>query len=178
MKVFISSVVGGFEHFRAAAAEAIETLGHRVLRSEDFPALAGTPQQTCLAAVRDADVIALLLGERYGPVQESGLSATHEEYREARELKPVLVCIEDGITPDPAQEGFIDEVEAWATGHVREGFATPADRDDMTGRLFIGRLRARLTRALHNMSSPSPLDSSTQPRCWSEPTRCLRAGRH
>lgn len=137
MKVFISSVVGDFKHFRAAAAEAIETLGHRVLRSEDFPALAGTPQQACLAAVRDADVVALLLGERYGPVQESGLSATHEEYREARELKPVLVFIEDGITPDPAQQGFMDEVEAWATGHVRGVFDTPED------------LRARLTRALH-----------------------------
>jgi len=137
MKVFISSVVGSFEPFRAAAAEAIETLGHRVLRSEDFPALAGTPQQACLAAVREADVVALLLGDRYGPVQESGLSATHEEYQEARESRPVLVFIEDGITPEPNQQRFIDEVEAWATGHVREAFSSPED------------LRAKVTRALH-----------------------------
>ncbi|MEX1133287.1 MAG: DUF4062 domain-containing protein [Acidimicrobiia bacterium] len=137
MKVFISSVVGDFEQFRAAAAEAIEILGHRVLRSEDFPALARTPQQACLAAVRDADVVALLLGDRYGPVQESGLSATHEEYREARELKPVLVFVEEAVSPEPAQQEFIDEVQAWATGHLRRGFATPDD------------LRATLTRALH-----------------------------
>lgn len=137
MKVFISSVVGGFEPFRSAAAEAIETLGHRVLRSEDFPALAGTPQQACLAAVREADVVALMLGDRYGPVQDSGLSATHEEYREARESKPVLVFIEDGISPEPNQQRFIDEVEAWAIGHVREAFSSPED------------LRTKLTRALH-----------------------------
>lgn len=137
MKVFISSVVGGFEHFRRAAAEAVEALGHQVLRSEDFPALSGTPQQACFAAVRDADVVVLLLGERYGSLQDSGLSSTHEEYREARELKPVLVFIENGISPEPAQQGLIGEVEAWATGHLREGFVSPDD------------LRAKLTRALH-----------------------------
>jgi hypothetical protein len=137
MKVFISSVVSGFEPFRTAAAEAIEMLGHQVLRSEDFPALPRTPQQACLAAVREADVVSLLLGDRYGPVQESGLSATHEEYREARETKPVLVFVEDAISPEPAQQEFIDEVQAWATGHVRRAFASPDD------------LKTTLTRALH-----------------------------
>lgn len=149
MKVFVSSVVGGFERFRSAAAEAIETLGHQVLRSEDFPASAGTPQQACLAAVREADVVVLLLGERYGAPQESGLSATHEEYREAREQKPVLVFVEGEITPEADQRAFIDEVEAWATGHVRVGFSTLED------------LRVKLTRALHEhelAASAGPVD--------------------
>lgn len=34
MRVFINSVVGGFEEFRAAAADAIRTLGHEVGRYE------------------------------------------------------------------------------------------------------------------------------------------------
>lgn len=137
MKVFISSVVGGYEHFRAGAAEAIEMLGHQVLRSEDFPASTGTPQQACLAAVREADVVVLLLGERYGAPQESGLAATHEEYREAREQKPVLVFVEERVTHEATQRAFLDEVEAWSTGHVRVGFSTSED------------LKTKVTRALH-----------------------------
>lgn len=147
--MFVSSVVGDYEDFRAAAAQAIETLGHQILRSEDFPALIGTPQQACLAAVREADVVVVLLGKRYGALQESGLSATHEEYREAREQKPVLVFVEEGVTHETAQRAFIDEVEAWSTGHVRMGFSTPED------------LKAKMTRALHEYelaASAGPVD--------------------
>jgi hypothetical protein len=138
MKVFISSVIAGYEHFRAGAAEAVETLGHTLLRSEDFPASPGTAQQACLAAVRESDVVVLLLGARYGTPQESGLSATHEEYREARDGKPLLVFIEAGITPEPSQKAFIEEVQAWATGNVTANFST---QDELTSRLI---------RALHN----------------------------
>ncbi len=83
MKVFISSVVSGFESFRDAAAAGIEALGYTVIRSEDFGAVAASSQQTCLEGVRVADVVVLLLGARYGFLQPAGLSATHEEYREA-----------------------------------------------------------------------------------------------
>ena len=39
-----------------------------------------------------------MLGEEYGTVQPtSGLSATHEEYREARGKKPVIAFVQDGI---------------------------------------------------------------------------------
>jgi hypothetical protein len=138
MKVFISSLITGYDHYRAAAVEAIETLGHQVVRAEDFPALAGTPQQACLAAVRESDLVVLLIGERYGYTQPSGLSATHEEYREARERKPILVFVEAGVTREPAQQAFLDEVQAWATGHFRASFSSPAE------------LTAVLLRALHD----------------------------
>ena len=137
MKVFVSSLIGGYEEQRAAAQEAIETLGHEVVRAEDFPASAGTPQQACLAAVRDSDLVVLLMGERYGVPQASGLSATHEEYREARERKPVLVFVESGVTREPAQQKFLDEVQAWATGHFRASFSSPET------------LKTTLVRALH-----------------------------
>jgi len=60
-------------------------------------------------------------------VQPSGLSATHEEYREGRERKPVLVFVESGRTPEPRQSEFIDEVQTWATGHFRASYAHTAD---------------------------------------------------
>lgn len=34
-----------------------------------------------------------MLGEAYGMKQASGLSATHEEYREARDTKPVIAFV-------------------------------------------------------------------------------------
>jgi Domain of unknown function (DUF4062) len=138
VKVFISSPIGDYGHYRAAAQEAIETLGHQVVRAEDFPASAGTPQQACLAAVRDSDLVVLLMGELYGVPQLSGLSATHEEYREARERKPVLVFVESGVTREPAQEAFLEEVQAWATGHFRASYSSTEE------------LKTVLLRALHD----------------------------
>ena len=44
--------------------------------------------------------------------QQSGSSATHEEYREAREIKPVLVFVESGIERGARQQAFLDQVEA------------------------------------------------------------------
>lgn len=126
MKVFVSSLIGGYEPFRAAVAEAAEMLGHTVLRAEDLGATPASPQQACLGLVRDSDVVVLLIGEHYGPVQPSGLSATHEEYREARERKPVLVFVEETATREGQQAAFLHEVEEWATGHFRSTFRDPA----------------------------------------------------
>jgi len=137
MDVFISSLISGYEALREAAAEAISTLGHRVLRAEDFAASTSTPQQACLAGVRAADVVVLLVVDQYGAVQESGLSATHEEYLEARDAKPVLVFVQSGVTRDEQQQRFLDEVQAWTTGHFRAGF----DSADA--------LRVAVTKALH-----------------------------
>ena len=58
-----------------------EDLGHTVIAAEDFGASQSSPQQVCLAAVREADIVGLLLGERHGIPQTSGLSPAHEEYR-------------------------------------------------------------------------------------------------
>ena len=149
MKLFISSLLSGYGHFREAVRSAAETLGHKVITAEDFPATAGTPQQACLAGVREADVVVLLMGESYGAVQPSGLSATHEEYREARERKPVLAFIEQATSPDPKQAKFVEEVQAWATGHFRASYSDP------------GSLSRVVIRALHEhelAQSVGPVD--------------------
>jgi len=138
VKVFISSLISGYEPYREAVAEAVETLGHQIVRAEDFPASPGTPQQACLAAVRESNVVVLLIGERYGYPQSSGLSATHEEYREARERKPVLVFVESGASRENAQQTFLDEVQAWATGHYRASFNS------------LTELKAAVLRSLHD----------------------------
>jgi hypothetical protein len=151
VKVFVSSLITGFESLRDAAATAITALGHEVVRAEDFPASADSPQSACLAGVRASDVVVLILGDRYGYVQASGLSATHEEYREARDSRTVLVFVQQGASPDPQQAAFIREVQGWERGHFTAPFA---DADQ---------LRDRVTRALHDYTlanEAAPLNES------------------
>lgn len=138
MKVFISSVIAGMEEYRVAAREAAESLGYTVIAAEDFGASPSSPQQVCLAGVRDADVVVLLLGTRYGTLQQgSGLSPTHEEYREARGHRPVLVFVQTGIAREAEEEKLVEEVSGWEGGQYREPFDSPAS------------LRTVVTRALH-----------------------------
>jgi hypothetical protein len=149
MKVFLSSLITGYEPFRDAAASGASTLGHSVVRAEDFGASPDSPQSACLAGVRSADAVVLILGARYGYVQASGLSATHEEYREARDTRPVIVFIEAGIEPEPAQTEFIMEVQGWERGHFSSEFDAPTD------------LRDKVIRALHDYAlatESGPLD--------------------
>jgi len=136
VKVFISSVIAGMEDHRGAAREAAESLGYTVIAAEDFRASPSSPQQVCLEGVRDADVVVLLLGTRYGTPQRSGLSPTHEEYREARRTKRVLVFVQNGVTPEPNEATFIDEVGTWEGGQYRDPFDTPESlRKAVTGAL-------------------------------------------
>lgn len=136
MKVFISSVIVGLEDHRAAAREAAESLGYTVIAAEDFGASPDSPQQVCLAGVRDADVVLLLLGERYGSPRRSGLSPTHEEYREAQGSKPVLAFVQTGVTPDEDEAKLIEEASGWEGVPYRETFSSPSSlRNAVTGAL-------------------------------------------
>src|SRR3546814_12464509 len=84
MKIFISSLISGMEIERAATKRAIELLRHEAVMAEYFGAQVSSPQIACLTGLRQSDLVVLVLGTRYGVKQASGLSATHEEYREAR----------------------------------------------------------------------------------------------
>ena len=150
MKVFVSSLISGFEPFRLVAKAAIQMLRHEPIMAEDFGARADSPQVACLQGVRDSELVVLVLGGRYGAVQPgSGLSATHEEFREARERKPVLAFVQEDVQRDAEQETFIDEVQGWQTGYFRSGFKTAEE------------LRDAVTRALHDYqlaNAAGPLD--------------------
>jgi hypothetical protein len=136
MKIFVSSVIRGFEPYREAAARAAKALRHEVKRAEDFAASPSTPQQACLAGVRWAEAVILLLGTRYGEPQASGLAPTHEEYRESRERCHVLVFVERGVKHEPAQQAFLSEVQGWTTGHYTASFSDPDElRDAVTSAL-------------------------------------------
>lgn len=149
MKAFISSVLSRYTEYREAAAAAVRSLRHEVIWAEDFGARPDTPQQACLEGVRLSDVVVLMLGAAYGSVQDSGLSATHEEWREAvGDQKPVLVFIEKVGGRDHRQDAFIAEVESWSQGRLRRSFASPTS------------LQEEVVRALNDLATRTPNDDS------------------
>ena len=155
MRVFVSSVIGGMEEFREAAASAARILGHTPIVAEDFGANSNTPQVVCLDGVRQADVLVLLLGRRYGYVQSSGLSATHEEYREARGRCPVLVFVKEEGEFESEQSKLVDEVQSWESGHYTAPFKDARDLQESV----IGALHnLELTSARGNVDSDEMLD--------------------
>lgn len=127
MKVFISSVIAGFEPWREAAARAIRTLGYSALRAEEFGASPRSAQRVCLEGVRSADAVVLLLGERYGEPQASGFSPTHEEFLEARERRPILAFVQQGVSAEARQQDFIKQVQQWSSGLYTSSFNTPEE---------------------------------------------------
>lgn len=152
MRIFVSSLIGGFEHFRAAARSAIVVLRHEPVVAEDFGAQANSPQIACLQGVRSADLVVLILGPHYGFVQgSSGVSPTHEEYLEARGSKPILMFVQEGVERDEPQARFVSDVGAWQAGHFRAGFKT------------VDELRDLVTRAVHDYqlaNAAGPLDTA------------------
>ncbi|WP_415643809.1 DUF4062 domain-containing protein [Sphingomonas antarctica] len=150
MRIFISSLISNFAAERRAVRRAVETLRFEAVMAEDFGAQPSSPQVACLQGLRSSDWVVLVLGEDYGAVQPvSGLSATHEEYREARNTKPIFAFVQEGTSPGPEQAAFIAEVQAWQGGLFRGGFR---DADD---------LQAAVIRALHDYtltSATGPVD--------------------
>lgn len=125
MRVFISSVIDGMKDCRETVTQAIVALGHEVVRAEDLSASSDSPRVACLEKVRGSEAIVLILGKRYGVIQASGLSATHEEYSAAREAqKPVLVMVQQNVELELLQQEFVQEVQDWETGLYTDTFDT------------------------------------------------------
>lgn len=137
MKIFISSLITGMEPFRQAAREAVEQLGHTPVMAEDFGAMPMSPQVACLDGLRQSALTILLIGEHYGSKQASGISATHEEFREARDRRPILAFVQTGVTRDAEQNAFVTEAGSWENGLFRETFTTPEE------------LKSRITKRVH-----------------------------
>lgn len=151
MKVFVSSLISGFESFREAVKSAITTLRHEPIMAEDLGAQPDSPQVACLKGLRSADLVILVLGQKYGlPQGSSGVSPTHEEYLEARDTKPILVFVQHGVVREPEQSKFVSEVQAWQGGHFRDAFETSEQLKDL------------VTRAIHDYQlahAAGPLDA-------------------
>ncbi len=119
-RVFVSSVVDGFNAQREAARNAIEAAGAEpVLVNEDFPSLAVSSRNACLDAIDSCDGVVLVVGERGGWVTPSGRLVVEEEYHHARSRGfPVLVFLENADRDEVAAR-FVAELSHYVDGQFR-----------------------------------------------------------
>lgn len=137
MKVFVSSVVTGFEPFRAAAKRAIETVDASPVMCETFGARPYSSERACLTEIEASNAFVLVLGERFGFEQTPGVSVTQQEFRHACERGISVLVFVQNVPMEPAQRSFKEEVEAYHGGFSRELFDSPDELKDKVVRTLL-----------------------------------------
>lgn len=105
-RVFVSSVVEGFEEVREAARTGIVAAGGEpVMVNEDLPSQHISSRNACLDGVSSADIMLCIIGARGGWRAPSGLLVVEEEVNHARSRKlPILLFLEECDRDDGARE--------------------------------------------------------------------------
>jgi ATP-dependent DNA helicase RecG len=119
LRVFVSSVQKELQEERAAIATLLAT--DPFLSSctvprlfEEYPAPLKPNKRAYLDLLRSCHIYLLIIGKEYRAIAKNELSATHEEYRLARELRlPVLVCVKGDNTfqREPEEAEFFEETK-------------------------------------------------------------------
>ena len=120
LKVFVSSVQKELRAERQAIGSLLAT--DEFLRSctvprifDEYAAPLQPNPKAYLDLLRTCHIYLLIVWREYGQVLDDDLSATHQEYRLARELKmPILVCVK-GERSEPRADrtnAFLAEIEA------------------------------------------------------------------
>ncbi len=129
-RVFISSVISGFEEYRKAAKRAVELMSDRPIMSEDFGARPYSSEKACFSEVEASDVYIVILGKEYGFETEENISVTQAEFTAAKQTnKPTLVFIQD-VEMEERQQKFKAVVEEYKSGLFRAIFSTPEELKD------------------------------------------------
>jgi len=129
-KIFVSSVVTGFEPYRKAARRAVELMGDRAVMCEDFGARPYASDVACISEVESSDVYVLIMGDKFGFTIATGESVTQMEFRAAKAAgKPILAFIQQ-CSMDEHQAAFKKEVEDFTAGFFRGSFNTPEELKD------------------------------------------------
>ena len=182
-RVFISSLISGFEEYRNAARKAVDIMGDKPIMSEDFEARSYSSDVACLSEVESSDVYVLIMGADYGNLTAERISVTHKEYLTARKLdKPILAFIQD-CEKEETQLLFQREVEDYQTGVFRANFFDPNDLKDelikglrklhlMEQAISPEKFKNRIETALNQIKESSLFDSAKLVIAWCpQPTR-------
>ena len=141
-RVFISSVVNGFEDERTVACNAVKATGAIPILSENFVASPKDPRSVCLTEVEKSNVYVGILGDKYGWVSSSGLSVTHEEYEHAKKLAiPRYIFISEGAK-EPKQADLINQIESYERGVFRNKYSNTSDLYDKIYAALISEVEA------------------------------------
>ncbi len=129
-KVFISSVISGYESYRQAAKEAVELMDHRPVMSENFGARPYPSEVACITEVEQSDIYLLILGGKYGFETDEGISVTQAEFRAAKAANRNILAFVQRCEMEPRQAEFKGEVEAYQDGFFRAAFDSPVQLKD------------------------------------------------
>lgn len=111
LKVFVSST-SDLPEWRRSAESALSGLNIEGLLYENWPSTPNHPLDECLLQINESNAYIVIFGENYGSITESGLSATHLEYRHAiKRGIPIFAYILNTPEKDTEQKVFIKEVE-------------------------------------------------------------------
>lgn len=156
VRIFVSSVKRDLEEERRALPALIRALGHEPVMFEDFGAQLDPSRESCLDGVASSDVYLLLLGPHYGyRFPETDQSATHDELIEARRKgTDTIVFRKEGISPDPDQAAFINQVGDYARGAFWDDYS---DVSDLLTKV------ASAIRRLENVPSPLTYEPLSTP---------------
>ena len=158
LRVFISSTMSDLANERDAVVQKLSAFNLEPVNAENWSASGSTPWERIAAEIRSCDLFVLILGDRYGfqPTEGAGaaeqLSATHLEYRTARDVEkmPVLVFLKrldaDTTVVDGRRDEFREEVRLWKTGHLTVKFELARDLADKVAASIIDTLSDAWTR--------------------------------
>jgi hypothetical protein len=131
MKVFVSSVISRYEHYREVARSAIMLVGSVPVMAEyDFGAKPISPRDACLEGVRESDVYVGLFGEQYGYITDEETSATEEEFEEARRRGLEILIFEERIEKEAKQESFLNKIKGYEEGYFIDFYEKPDQLKD------------------------------------------------
>ncbi len=129
-RVFISSVIEGFEEFRKKAKEAVIEVGGDAFLIEEHPSLPQSSRTACLDGVQCSDIYVVILGTRGGWKAPSGKLVVEEEYEEACKYKlPILAFIQK-IEHDELSLKLVKRISDYVDGVFRKTFSSAEDLKD------------------------------------------------
>lgn len=126
-RVFVSSVMEGFEDYREAARNGILDAGGEPVLVEDYPGLSISPRSACLDGVASCDVLVVVVGNRGGWTAPSGKLVVEEEYDEARQNNLRVLAFIQNIKREEEAQRLVDRLSDYINGLFRLTFSSPTE---------------------------------------------------
>ena len=126
-RVFVSSVMEGFEEYRVAAKAGIINAGGDPVLVEDYPSFSSSPRNACLDGVTSCNIFVIIVGGKGGWIAPSGKLVVEEEYEEACKQKSQILAFIQKIERDKEAQRLVEKISDYVDGMFRSTFTTPIE---------------------------------------------------
>nr|WP_205932387.1 DUF4062 domain-containing protein [Rhizobium leguminosarum] len=153
-QVFISSTFTDLQEERRAVQDAVISMGDFPVQMESFPASDDSQMDFIGPLIEQSDYYVLIIGGRYGTIDDTGLSFTHQEFRYAvAKHVPVLVLVHG--KPDAIAVGKTEATEI-GRGKLKELIAEASLKRIRKDWQNIGELKLAVHEALDHVKRSKP----------------------